>query len=271
MAPAPASTEPTLASLLRNKTSARALNALTLSLRRRLVRSSVEIALSTALVLKQIVSNARFSSLGDLLLLLRLVGRELEQANRAERVQGNVVRKVMKLVREEWRAFGVTQQPQSAAAYASASGTETHVRPPSAFSLSAFLANSATAATGGVSGSASGPGHAHHGPAGSKGGDLAIPLGLLSDPFGPSTAPSPLLTTGSVPVLEPAEYTWDATSPSAGDKVQSLKPLLIQAIQEVIDELETVVENVAKGGSSHVHSSCIPALYTSSPVQSSQR
>lgn len=253
MAPAPPPSEPTLASLLRNKTSARALNALSLSLRRRLVRSSLEIALSTALVLKQIVSNARFSSLGDLLLLLRLVGRELEQANRAERVQGNIVRKVMKLIREEWRAFGLAQGG-SAQAFATSAG-ESHIRPPSAFSLSAFLSNSATGATGGSS--PGGPGHAHHGPAGSKGGDLAIPLGLLSDPFGPSTAPSPLLTTGSMPVLEPAEYTWDATSPSAGDKVQSLKPLLIQAIQEVIDELETVVENVAKGGSSHVHSSCV--------------
>lgn len=259
MAPAPPAQEPTLASLLRNKTSARALSSLTLSLRRRLLSSSLEIALSTALVLKQIVSNARFSSLGDLLLLLRLVGRELEQANRAERVQGNVVRKVMKLVREEWRAFGLSQQGPIQA-YG-----ESHVRPPSAFSLSAFLSNSASAAAAAASGGAPGN-HGQHGPAGSKAGDLAIPLGLLSDPFGPSTAPSPLLTTGSVPVLEPAEYTWDATSPSAGDKVQSLKPLLIQAIQEVIDELETVVENVAKGGSSHVHSSCV-LLSPSSSVE----
>jgi len=33
-----------------------------------------------------------------------------------------------------------------------------------------------------------------------------------------------------------------------------LKPVLIQAIQELIDELETVRENIAKDARDHVHS-----------------
>lgn len=232
--PTPPSDSHRLTALLRNKASSRALSLLVLSLRRRLLRSSLEIALATALLLKQIVSNARFSSLADLLLLLRLVGRELEAANRGERVQGNVVRKVMKLVREEWKAFVVGQ---------STSASHEAVRPPSTFSLSNFLATSTTNPSASSSSKAS----------------SIVPLGLLSDPFGPSTAPSPLLTnTGTFPNLEPAEYTWDSTSAAGGEKVASLKPLLIQAIQEVVDELETVVENVAKGGAAHVHSSCVP-------------
>jgi hypothetical protein len=44
--------------------------------------------------------------------------------------------------------------------------------------------------------------------------------------------------------------------PEAGTnrKAQSIKPALIDAIQEVVDELETVYENVAKNSRDHIHS-----------------
>lgn len=40
----------------------------------------------------------------------------------------------------------------------------------------------------------------------------------------------------------------------ASRKAQSIKPALIDAIQEVVDELETVYENVAKNSRDHIHS-----------------
>lgn len=36
-----------------------------------------------------------------------------------------------------------------------------------------------------------------------------------------------------------------------------LKPVLIQAIEEVVGELETTHEDVAKGAREHIHSSCV--------------
>ena len=36
--------------------------------------------------------------------------------------------------------------------------------------------------------------------------------------------------------------------------VQSFKPVLMEAIQDVLDELETVYDNVSKGARDHIHS-----------------
>lgn len=35
---------------------------------------------------------------------------------------------------------------------------------------------------------------------------------------------------------------------------QSIKPVLMEAIQDVLDELETVYDNVSKGAKNHIHS-----------------
>jgi translation initiation factor eIF-2B subunit beta len=44
-----------------------------------------------------------------------------------------------------------------------------------------------------------------------------------------------------------------------------LKPVLIQAIEEVVGELETTHEDVAKGAREHIHSSYVDVLWLSSP------
>lgn len=37
---------------------------------------------------------------------------------------------------------------------------------------------------------------------------------------------------------------------------QNLKPVLMEAIQDVLDELETVYDNVSRGAKDHIHSEC---------------
>jgi hypothetical protein len=59
-----------------------------------------------------------------------------------------------------------------------------------------------------------------------------------------SLAPTPAPT-------DRTEYDWDDR---AKVKVDAIKPILIAAIKEVEDELEGVVESVAKGAGSHIHS-----------------
>lgn len=38
---------------------------------------------------------------------------------------------------------------------------------------------------------------------------------------------------------------------------QGLRPVLLEAIQDVLDELETVYDNVSKGAKDHIHSECV--------------
>ncbi len=58
------------------------------------------------------------------------------------------------------------------------------------------------------------------------------------------------------PQQEPSKPQTSLQLPEAGAsrKAQSIKPALIDAIQEVVDELETVYENVAKNSRDHIHS-----------------
>ena len=58
------------------------------------------------------------------------------------------------------------------------------------------------------------------------------------------------------PQQEPSKPQTALQLPETGakSKAQSIKPALIDAIQEVVDELETVYENVAKNSRDHIHS-----------------
>jgi translation initiation factor eIF-2B subunit beta len=43
----------------------------------------------------------------------------------------------------------------------------------------------------------------------------------------------------------------------SGSSAQGLKPVLMEAIQDVLDELETVYDNVSKNAKDHVHSESV--------------
>jgi translation initiation factor eIF-2B subunit beta len=59
----------------------------------------------------------------------------------------------------------------------------------------------------------------------------------------------------------------DPTDPDSF--ARSLKPVLMEAIQDVFDELETVYDSISKSAKDHIHSECVsqdknPILYRSS-------
>ena len=68
-----------------------------------------------------------------------------------------------------------------------------------------------------------------------------------------------LSRAGSVSFFpEPHGSSWDANSKERDEFMRQsgkLKPVLIQAIDEVIGELETTHEEVARGAKEHIHSS----------------
>ncbi|XP_055496274.1 translation initiation factor eIF-2B subunit beta [Leucoraja erinacea] len=66
------------------------------------LRGSGEVAAATAGLLRRIVANGRWSTAGELLELIRAESRRVIAAEPSETTVGNIIRRVMKIVREEY-------------------------------------------------------------------------------------------------------------------------------------------------------------------------
>ncbi|KAF8163534.1 hypothetical protein B0H34DRAFT_781223 [Crassisporium funariophilum] len=174
----------------RNVATHRSVEVLASKLRRRQVVGSRATALETLLVLRQVIAKARFSSLEQLVEIIRGVGRRLVDAQPKEHSVGNTVRKVLHHIREEYQT--ATQG--------------TTVVKPASFSISKFV--------------------------------------LQGQPRKQATVQKSE-NTGTLRENDPS----DPDSFARG-----LKPVLMEAIQDVLDELETVYDNVSKNAKDHIHS-----------------
>ncbi|CAL1705286.1 unnamed protein product [Somion occarium] len=170
--------------------SQRAVETLVSKLRRRQVVGSREAALETVLVLRQVVSKARFSNIDQLISLIRSVGKRLVEAQPKEHSVGNTVRKLLHHIREEYNT----------AMTGNASSSKT------VYSISNFV--------------------------------------LQGQPRKQNVAPK-----------SEATLTLKENDPDDPDSfARVLKPVLMEAIQDVLDELETVYDNISKNAKDHIHS-----------------
>ncbi|KAL6301787.1 eukaryotic translation initiation factor 2B beta subunit [Sparassis latifolia] len=170
----------------------RAVETLVAKLRRRQVVGSRQAALETVLVLREVVSKARFSNFDQLVALIREVGRRLSEAQPKEHTVGNIVRKVLHNIREEYNT--------------ATRGDVASASTKNVFTISKFV--------------------------------------LQGQPRKHNVAPKSETTT----FLREN----DPNDPDSFAK--GLKPVLIEAIKEVLDELETVYDNVSKNAKDHIHS-----------------
>jgi len=172
------------------KASHRLVEILASKLRRRQIVGSRATALETLLVLRQVISKARFSNFEQLVEIIRDVGRRLVDAQPKEHSVGNTVRKVLHHIREEYQTAtnGAVVDKQVS------------------FSISKFV--------------------------------------LQGQPRKQATV-AKSETTRSLRENDPD----DPDSFAKG-----LKPVLMEAIQDVLDELETVYDNVSKNAKDHIHS-----------------
>ena len=172
---------------------------------------SRQTALETVLVLRQVITKARFSNIEELVQLIKRVGRRLVEAQpkgengcvityvatltryRAEHTVGNTVRKVLHCVREEYNALSI----------ASSSNANSHRE---SFSIAKFVLQGQ-----------------------------------------PRKAHAPQKPAAERPIQPLEGHDGDTFA-------QSIKPVLMEAIQDVLDELETVYDNVSKGAKDHIHS-----------------
>ncbi|KAH7926648.1 nagb/rpia/CoA transferase-like protein [Leucogyrophana mollusca] len=164
-------------------------------LRRRQVVGSRETALETVLVLRQVVSKARFSNIDQLVEVIRSVGRKLVEAQPKEHTVGNTVRKVLHHIREEYHT---ATQGTTAAASTSRS----------TLSIAKFV--------------------------------------LQGQPRKQNAPPK---------ASDETRGTLKENDPDDPDAfARTLKPVLMEAIQDVLDELETVYDNISKNAKDHIHS-----------------
>ncbi|PIL24487.1 hypothetical protein GSI_14242 [Ganoderma sinense ZZ0214-1] len=169
----------------------RAVETLVAKLRRRQIVGSRQAALETVLVLRQVVSKARFSNIQQLIAIIREAGRRLVEAQPKEHTVGNTVRRVLYNIREEYNT--ATQ------------GAATSSR--NVYSISKFVLQG-----------------------------------------------QPRKHTTGAPKSE-ATATLTEDDPDDPDSfARGLKPVLMEAIQDVLDELETVYDNVSKTAKDHIHS-----------------
>jgi translation initiation factor eIF-2B subunit beta len=214
--------------------------------------------METTVLMRLIVSISKFDSLEDLISIVKAAGRQLVAAqpkglfrvhylmrfyipltSRIEHTVGNVVRRILRLIREEWSAAAGKGSPPSTRAITpelqSKSPLElvpTTTPTPTSRSPLPSAIPSRLKSLQNRSSQYSLSGFVLHGRPHREGSTIPPPQ------QGPTKPQTVFLL------------------PEAGTsrKAQSIKPVLIDAIQEVVDELETVYENVAKNSRDHIHS-----------------
>ncbi len=79
-----------------------AVESLVSRLRRRQLKGSYKVAVETCLVLRQVVSQTRWTHIDQLITQIRNIGVRTVEAQPREFTSGNIVRRVLKLIREEY-------------------------------------------------------------------------------------------------------------------------------------------------------------------------
>ncbi|GMK56545.1 hypothetical protein CspeluHIS016_0303850 [Cutaneotrichosporon spelunceum] len=239
----------------------RLVEALVVRLRRRQIVGSRNVALATAALMQNVVRSMRFNTIEELIDAIRSIGKQLNNANPKEPASGNIVRRIIKLIREEYRAAAAAHLSQSSSMPGTPGpSTPGFATPPSYFNYSP---------SGG-----SVPGTPMPRPAPNLSNFVAMRhsrvqferQGTLLDM---SAATSNLFSTpprvlssqnhsrqGSIcsPTLGEANDMEERERAQFAKQAGKLKPILIQAIDEVIGELETTHEDVARGAKEHIHS-----------------
>lgn len=209
-----------------------------------------ESAMETALLMKYIVTHAKFDTIHELISIIKAAGRKLVEAQPKgmcvsyksfayphigkEHTVGNIVRRILRLIREEWAAptnkrGGDGDEDDSGSAMQEVSpkpttylgldsgtrGNEPH---------SELLSSKATGANSQYS---------------------LSNFVLHGRPHREVNEFSSLFAQTSFP---------GGVSATSSKSAQSARPALVSAIEEVLDDLETVFDNVSNTAKDHIHS-----------------
>lgn len=244
---------------VRDRSSQMAVKEFAMTLRRHQVVGTQAIAMGVAKTIRAVVSSAKYWRLEELVQMIRTVGRYMQDALPSEPVIGSITRRILFLLREEAKAAQHLDEPpraephpsvaQSLAALSlspaspsspAASMHASGVLPPARLELPSRTFSIADLVLAGTSGSAT-----PRASISSPGLDQSVE----SLAAAPST--SSLRHTAEPEPLSDSDSENETVAPP---NAYQLKPLLIQAIQELIDEIETVDANISKDARDHIHS-----------------
>ncbi|WVF68378.1 hypothetical protein IAT40_003143 [Kwoniella sp. CBS 6097] len=242
-----------------NDPNAKLTEALCTSLRRRQIVGSLNVALATAAVVQNIVRSARYSTIDELLGLIKLVGKRLIDANPKELAAANIIRRILRLIREEYRAAAaahVSSAPPSAPETPYLGPTTPGISAPNNHYLSTTNVNDfqffPSPAQLSRQTSLSNFVAMRHSRAQLERSGSLVDMSL-------SASTSSLFASPTRGVIPETPGVGGPLSRMDSDEFMRhsarLKPVLIQAIDEVVGELETTHEDVAKGAREHIHSS----------------
>ncbi|MCJ1470278.1 GCD complex subunit gcd7 [Pseudocyphellaria aurata] len=257
-------------------------------LKRRQIRKSRSCAIATAHLLRQVVKTSRVTDISSLIERVQQIGQRLISAQPKELAIGNIVRRVLGVIRDE-----AEEDREGETSGYSDAGSESrpntprendnraHQRPPLSSSISIFsplrhggFEPMETSATNTSVYADPKPGSARQEfssrpPLLTSHASYAINntaptvtsmFSLLSHPA--SSAASPIATPGSQSPKSHASITTHALA--ILNPVKDLKLEIIEGIDEIVDELNQVDDQIAGYALEHIHSNEIILTHTSS-------
>jgi translation initiation factor eIF-2B subunit beta len=236
-------------------------------LKRRQIRNSRPCAIATTQLLLRIVAAAKTRDAASLIERVRKVGQRLIAAQPREMAVGNIVRRVLGLIRE------VEETGLDAGAFSEAEHSDdphlshntSHISAFSSLNHGSTAPNTAQEALSSADFSDSMGGHrppllsSHTSYA--TGPQVTSLFGLLSHPDEPSPAVTPPAGAQS-PVSKGSMRL--GSIPEAAQTKMDVKAEVIDGIKELVDELDIVDDQIAASALEHIHANEIILTHTSS-------
>ena len=244
-------------------------------LKRRQIRDSKPCAMATAYLLRRVVETFKFTDVQALIERVQQVGQRLLAAQPREMAIGNIVRRVLGVIREEaeedrdretkgYNLPGAHSRQESAGETGSrapnAPGTMSRALSSSPLRQSASTQSSPESPEGGevqrpspVTKYAS---HANTSP----GPGATSMFSLLSHPRSTAALPTPILGSHSPESHLPLAN----TALSTGTAAKDLRAEIVEGVQEILEELDQADDQIAGYSLEHIHSNEIILTHKSS-------
>ena len=207
---------------------------LLIDLKRRRTKGAYDVALATVENLKRVVGGTRWRRASEIINTVKLVGADLVRAQPVELSAGNIVRRVLHVIREEYREKLAAQLVGAHVSSSSSSSSS----PSSSSSASSFASSSAfddNDASSSVPASA-----------------RALAACLRQRSPSPVTSPSALHKSASTLDLRIATST-PSEKQFGSVEIKGMKSDVIGAIDEIIEELKDRISPIASLANDHIH------------------
>lgn len=247
-------------------------------LKRRQIKNSRPCAVATAHLLLRVVAKFRWTNIGKLLERIQEVGQRLIEAQPREVVVGNIVRRVLGMIRDEAKEDRAEEFSDSAPnSEVNSPRKQSHDATPSKFDISSQSFSSMHHGSTTISGSREAGSDDVFSSRGQGGSRPPLLTSHTSYAVLNGVAPQQSMFSLLSATASPADTPPGAISPHSKTPVSAatlasriahsskdLKAEVISGIEEIIDELEQVDDQIAGYAQEHIHSNEVILTHSSS-------